>query len=757
MESFPLAASFLPRAWSAFARAAALLLLMAGSAPAQTAGPAAGPQASPSPEPQRFLDTVTVSSTLNPASIRETPGTVSVVDAETIERRLIENTADLVKFEPGIYVESNINRVGLNGFNIRGIGGNRVMTQIDGVETSEQFDFGPFNVQQFGLDLDTLKTAEIVRSAGSSLYGADALGGVVSFFTKDPSDYMRGKDVTIGAKALYDGRSREGSGNFVIAGGKEKVQASLFSSFGYGHEPKNHGEVDTEDINRTTLNPQDRKRAEALAKVVFTPSAGNVLRASAEFAHNDVFVDAYSLRATTVAGPTRTTVPDITSEDTMSRFRASLDQTLANRGGLDQWSWSAYVQNSTTDQVVDEVRTTTGAGPAVTINRSGTLNYEQKSFGGSLQGRKTFGTATRAWLLTFGGSYKHHDFDMIRDRVDVNAATGAIVPATALILPSKYFPKSSVGEIGGYAQVEARLGRLTIIPGVRYDRFSMDADENDAVFIATLSPTATDFDADAVSSRLGASFRISEQLTAHAQYAAGFRAPPYNAINSGFTNLLGGYTSIPNPDLEPETSDNFETGLRASLGPVMVGVTGFWNSYQNFIDQVQGGVNPATRLLEFQYRNVAKVKIEGVEFRADARVTNSLRLRASYAAIRGHDVSTATEVPLNSIAPDQGAVGLEYSRSGGRTGGELSLRFVAGQSVETAGAGLYAPEAFNVLDASAWFTLARQVKLRAGLLNITDQKYFEWANVRGRSATDPTIDRYSSPGISAVASLSIGW
>ena len=81
------------------------------------------------------------------------------------------------------------------------------MTQIDGVETSEQFDFGPFNVHQFALDLDTLKSAEIVRSAGSSLYGSDALGGVVSFFTKDPSDYLGADRFHFGAKAMFDGRS----------------------------------------------------------------------------------------------------------------------------------------------------------------------------------------------------------------------------------------------------------------------------------------------------------------------------------------------------------------------------------------------------------------------------------------------------------------------------------------------------------------------------------------------------------------------
>lgn len=162
----------------------------------------------------RFFDSVTVSATLNPVKVKDTPGTVSVIDAETIERRMIENVADLIEFEPGVYIESNLTRVGLNGFNIRGIGGNRVMTQVDGVETSEQFDFGPFNVHRFALDLDTLKSAEIVRSSGSSLYGSDALGGVVSFFTKDPADYLGGRQsFHIGAKTLFDSRAQEGSGN----------------------------------------------------------------------------------------------------------------------------------------------------------------------------------------------------------------------------------------------------------------------------------------------------------------------------------------------------------------------------------------------------------------------------------------------------------------------------------------------------------------------------------------------------------------
>jgi len=246
-------------------------------------------------------------------------------------------------------------------------------------------------------------------------------------------------------------------------------------------------------------------------------------------------------------------------------------------------------------------------------------------------------------------------------------------------------------------------------------------------------------------------------LTLHAQYAGGFRAPPYSAINSGFTNLAGGYTSIPNTELDAETSDNIEFGLRSATGPVSLAVTGFVNRYDNFILQVQRGVNPATRLLEFQYQNVSRVDISGVEFQGEARVNDTFRLRASYAIIRGNDVSGADDVPLNSIAPDQGAFGAIYSARSNRWGSELTVRTARGQSQETAGTGMFAPDAYGVTDLVGWMAIGRTVTLRGGVLNLTDQKYFEWPNVRGRSATDPTIDRYSSPGASGIVSVSYGW
>ena len=52
-------------------------------------------------EPLTFLDSVSVSATMRPAPVRDTPGMVSVIDDEAIQERMIEDFADLVKYEPG--------------------------------------------------------------------------------------------------------------------------------------------------------------------------------------------------------------------------------------------------------------------------------------------------------------------------------------------------------------------------------------------------------------------------------------------------------------------------------------------------------------------------------------------------------------------------------------------------------------------------------------------------------------------------------
>lgn len=114
---------------------------------------------------------------------------------------------ELFRYEPGITVTSGFGRFGIGDIRVRGLGGNRVRIQTDGIVVPDAFSIGSFsNANRNFVDLETVKRVEVVRGPTSSLYGSDALGGTVAFVTRDPEDYLSGdKRSHVGVKLGFDG------------------------------------------------------------------------------------------------------------------------------------------------------------------------------------------------------------------------------------------------------------------------------------------------------------------------------------------------------------------------------------------------------------------------------------------------------------------------------------------------------------------------------------------------------------------------
>ncbi|RYY42056.1 MAG: TonB-dependent hemoglobin/transferrin/lactoferrin family receptor, partial [Sphingomonadales bacterium] len=97
-------------------------------------------------------DRITVTATRQPVAIDDAPATVSVIGAQQIADELATDIKDLVRYEPGVTVPRGPTRFGAalgvtgrggnEGFIIRGIGGNRVLIQVDGVRVPDGFTFG---------------------------------------------------------------------------------------------------------------------------------------------------------------------------------------------------------------------------------------------------------------------------------------------------------------------------------------------------------------------------------------------------------------------------------------------------------------------------------------------------------------------------------------------------------------------------------------------------------------------------------------
>ncbi|MEM7048314.1 MAG: TonB-dependent hemoglobin/transferrin/lactoferrin family receptor [Acidobacteriota bacterium] len=687
-----------------------------------------------------FLDTVTVTASLSERTIAETPGQVDVIAADEIENLGHTNVADLVKYTPGVYVDGDVTRLGLSGFNIRGIGDNRVLTQVDGVPTAEQFDFGPFSVTQYSVDLDSLESAEIVRSAGSALYGSDALGGVVALRTRSPRSYLAGQPQYFGFKAGYDGRASEFAETLVFARGTDRWQGSILYSRRDGEELDNQGENGAQNFTRTQPNPIDRQQDNVLAKLGRT-SDSSQLDFTVEWFQSEADTEILSSRRP--ASPFSAATIDSDAVDTQDRLRFSVEQSFVlDTSWIDSLLWRGYWQDAETDQNTTSVRLPSQRE----ADRSGLVAFDQQTYGFDVEARTGWGAGDQN-LLTYGVSLRRDSFDQLRDREEFFRDTGAPVPTT-LAFPTKYFPESDVDELGAFLQAEIELfeGRLRLIPGVRFDSYDLDADQNDTVFLAGNpgTPAPVDLTEDSVSPKFGAVLGLGDSLSLFAQYAEGFRAPPMSAVNNGFTNQGGGYRTLPNPDLESETSQNIELGFRGSYSRGSFSIVAYENTYEDFIDTVFLGFNPQVFLVEFQPQNVDDVEISGLELAGELRFGDNWLLRGAYTQTEGDN--TTIDEPLESIAPDSLVAGLRYSAD--RWGVEGTATVTSKKSAEdlpSTSTRFQAP-AYEVFDLAAWVRLTDRLSLQATAWNLSDETYWIWANARGQNEGSATLDRFTSPG-----------
>jgi hemoglobin/transferrin/lactoferrin receptor protein len=750
---------------------AALLLLPLTTLSAQTDADAAATSDAVDPS-TTITETVTVVASRGERTLLETPGSVSVMTAEQIEREGANDLRDLLRFEPALLIDGDPARFGLGGFVIRGMGGNRVQTRIDGVPTGEEFSFGPLTSPRMGLDLDVLAGVEIVKNGGSSLYGSDALGGVVAFSTKDPLDLITHADgrYHLGARLGYDGRTDEQAIGLSVAMASESWQFSLLAAQRDGHETDTMGEDESLNNTRTAPNPQDRDALDGLAKLVFLPSERMVIKLGVESYDGDTYTDVLTSRGVQNLGfqfgpgnTYRIETEFFDADDTRERSRVSIDLSLETPDFAiaDRWHGRIYDQDHSMEQLTVEQRSTTTGGPALGplrtsfVLRTGTFDFEQEARGGELQLDLEVNDRAR---LVYGVSYSQDRFDTLRNVRDVNPTTGAPIPSSTPY-PTKYFPRSQSDKTGVFAQVEIDVNdRLRLIPGIRYDRYELDADQTDAIYFSGNpgSPIPADSTDAAWSPRLALVYGLGANASLFAQAAAGFRAPPFSDINAGFTNLALGYMQLPAPDLEPEESDSYELGWRyqGSRGSLSLAV--FSNHYDNFIETVALGFNPTSGLLEYKALNLSSARIEGFEAQGDVRFGGGFSLRGAFALMDGENGES--DQPLNSIAPARLVLGLGWRASAGRYGAELIATAVDSKDADDLDRTVvnqFAAPSYQMVDLTAYWEIGRGFSVQGGVWNVLDEKAWDWGTANGLSQTSLVLDRYTSPG--RTGSLALRW
>jgi hemoglobin/transferrin/lactoferrin receptor protein len=262
------------------------------------------------------------------------------------------------------------------------------------------------------------------------------------------------------------------------------------------------------------------------------------------------------------------------------------------------------------------------------------------------------------------------------------------------------------------------------------------------------------------SPKLGVLYNASDNLSLFAQYARGFRSPPFDDVNIGFTIPAFGFEAIPNPDLRPETSDGIELGTRYNGDYSFFSASAWYNDYEDLIEsRVNLGVDPDTGLLTFQSLNRAEATIYGADlrYRVDlaglSPMLDGFTMRANLAWARGDDDDR--DEPLNTVDPAKAVLGLDYDHSNGRWGASLMLTGVASKDrVDDSMGPVFEPDGYGVVDVFGFLRLGERSRLNWGVFNLSDKKYWVWSDVRSMPAGDPLLPYHTRPGRNVSVSLS---
>jgi hemoglobin/transferrin/lactoferrin receptor protein len=586
---------------------------------------------------------------------------------------------------------------------------------VDGIRMPQSFSFGPFATGRVGLmNLEGAQQLEVLRGPASTQFGSDGLAGALAVRTLRASDLIKpGNDFGLRAQtSVYSGDDGVGL-NLAGAWAAGDWDWLLQGATRRSHELENQGAVGGDGATRTQPDPLDRERHTLLAKAGYRLNAQQRLEATLEGVRQRDQYEVLSARSATTL--------DLKADDESRRSRASLAWTLddPNAEWLQQASVQIYHQDSRVAQVAREDRTST--------DRSRDNHYDETLTGLSATGQIGWG----AQRITVGLDASRNTVAGLRD--GTNASAGDT-------LPSKPFPDTDYRLVGTFVQGEFTEGDWQIVPALRYEHFSLkpSADGYSAA-IVHLSDSA-------VTPRLGVVWKAAPGFTPYAQWAKGFKAPAPSQVNSGFSNPAQGYKTIGNPDLKAERANSRELGLRGDLSGWRWQVAAFDNRYDDFIQQdTVSGTGTATDPLVFQSVNLDDAHIRGVEAKLSGQLDRQWRLGFAYAHTRGDYDRQGVRHALDTVEPAKASVSLRQQRADWHWEATV-LRASAKAASRVDATNPYLPAGYTVLDLAAGWQISPVWSLSARVDNVTNRKYWRWADVRGLTTAASGIDSYTAPG-----------
>lgn len=684
------------------------------------------------------LEEIVVSASKFRQSKKDISQKIVSIDAKSIQFTNPQTSADLLENSGQVYIQKS--QLGGGSPMIRGFSTNRLLITVDGVRMNNAIFRGGNLQNVISIDPFSIQNTEVTLGSGSVIYGSDAIGGVMSFYTQKPRlSYTDSLMFSSNTQIRYASASNERTGHFDFNLGYKKW--AFITSATY---------TDFDDLRMGNHGPDEYLRPEfalatATGDVIIQNKDPLVQKFSGynqlnvmQKAHYEPYEDlSFDL------GLYYTTTSDIPRYDRLIRYSDNVLRSAEWTYGPQQWFMSnlQVTKLSSKSNLYDKIKATLAyqnfQESRIDRNFQSSLRdireeaVDAYSFNLDLEKRVSSKTQ-----FFYGAEYVYNKVSSVGIEEDISNNTQA---ATI----SRYPNGSSWQSAAVYSSIKYKPNpKFVFQSGLRFNYVVSEADFTENNVYLNLPFDYAKNESEALTGTAGISWSPNPIIQWKLNASSAFRAPNIDDIGKVFDSEPGSVV-VPNNDLRPEYAYGGEVGLKLNFDDKLVlDMSTYYTYLDNALVRRDYSLNGDTEIIydgELSnvqaIQNASKAWIYGFEVGLKMAITKQLDLTSQYSIIGGTEEEGDIEVPIRHVAPNFGNTHLLWTSNNFKLdffanyNGDLSFNQLAPSEIEKDY--IYALDGDGNPYSPSWYTLNfrtqyqinKAIVIMASLENITDQRY----------------------------------
>ncbi|MGE5355459.1 MAG: TonB-dependent receptor plug domain-containing protein [Deltaproteobacteria bacterium] len=673
---------------------------------------------------------------------------IKVISSSEISTVNSQTTADLLQNTANVFVQKS--QQGGGSPVLRGFEASRILLVVDGVRMNNIIYRSGHLQNIITLDNSSLDRVEVLQGPASTIYGSDALGGVIHFITRKPEFAYDKKIFKLNFASRFGSVNNELSGHLDFNYGTSKLSALTsvtYSKFGdlkggenqnpfytksYGERPFYVERIDGKDVmvkneNKFLQVQSGYKQYDIMQKFAFRQNDHIVHSLNLQFS-NSSDIPRYD-RLTEYSGSNLSSAQWYYGPQ--KRLMGSYNFDVKNPDGMFQ-----DIHFGLNYQNIEESRHTRRFGKSNLSHRIENVNV----IGANLDLTKAFNFNTI-----------HFGIDLQYNTLKSKATSENIVTGESAKLDTRYPDgDNNLIDFSAYYSHTLKLkNNFTLIDGIRIGYSSLHSTIIDNSFFK-LPVTEINQNTPVFSGNLGLINVPTDDLKVSLLFSTGYRVANIDDLSKIFETVKG-KVIVPNTELKPEKTLNYEVGLTK----IFSGTTKLESSiyYTQFIDAIvtekftlngqDSIVYDGVKSQVYANQNKRKAYIYGFSSELSSQLSDFLRIGAMVNYTYGRIKTDTTDYPLDHVSPFLASMKLSYDNK--KFSSEFFINYNGWKRLKD-----YNPDGEDNIQYAtsegmpAWLTanvnfsykVHKNVRLQFGIYNIFDTQYRVFAsgiNAPGRN------------------------